>query len=138
MLFPMTGDKTSARRIDRRPHIGRLGEDLAAGYVQRLGWHVLDRNWRTRAGELDIIADAGDTLVVVEVKTRATRSFGDPVAAVTPAKLARMRRLAGDWLSGQDRHWREIRFDVISVELDQRDPDDLARAGIIHHRDVWA
>ncbi|MBN0971782.1 YraN family protein [Gordonia hongkongensis] len=123
-------------RPDRRGHIGRLGEDVAADYAISLGWTVLERNWRTRYGELDLVAADGSVLVIVEVKTRASRTYDDPVMAVTPTKLARMRRLAGMWLAAQDRRWTQIRFDVLSVRLDQAAPDDLARAQVRHHQGV--
>ena len=122
-------------------HQGKLGEDLAAEFVGSLGWAVLERNWRNRYGELDLIAvdpcgPAGPTLVVVEVKTRASRTFDDAVMAVTPDKLARIRRLTRAWLAGQERRWGQIRFDVISVQLDGFTPDDPAAARVRHHRGV--
>ena len=71
------------------------------------------------------------------MKTRASRTYDDPVMAVTPVKLTRMRRLARVWLAGQDRRWSQIRFDVVSVRLDHAAPDDLARARVRHHRGVY-
>ena len=91
---------------------------------------------QVRYGELDLVAADGSVLVIVEVKTRASRTYDDPVMAVTPTKLARMRRLAGMWLAAQDRRWSQIRFDVVSVRLDQAAPDDLARAQVRHHQGV--
>lgn len=125
------------RPSNRRAHIGSLGEDVAEQYVISLGWVVLERNWRNRYGELDLIAADGSIVVIVEVKTRASRTFEDPVMAVTPDKLVRMRRLARMWLATQDRRWSQIRFDVISVRLDQSAPDDLASARVRHHSGVW-
>lgn len=116
-----------------RAAIGTIGEDLAADFVINLGWSVLHRNWRCRYGELDLIVLAGETLVIVEVKTRATSMYDDPAEAVTPSKVARMRRLAGIWLSEQDTWYPVVRFDIISVKLDRLDPADTARAGIRHH-----
>ncbi|GAB89318.1 hypothetical protein GORHZ_057_00150 [Gordonia rhizosphera NBRC 16068] len=132
-----SGRAGSRSRGARTAAIGRIGEDLAAEHVQGLGWTILERNWRNRYGELDLIAADGSVLVVVEVKTRASRVFDDPVAAVTPTKLARMRRLTGMWLSENRRGWSRIRFDVMSVQLDSRDPEDLERAVIRHHRGVF-
>ncbi|MEY1675882.1 YraN family protein [Gordonia sp. ABKF26] len=133
----MSSEPRGHPRPDRRGHIGRLGEDVAADYATSLGWVVLDRNWRTRYGELDLVACDGSILVIVEVKTRASRTYDDPVMAVTPTKLTRMRRLARLWLAAQDRRWSQIRFDVVSVRLDQATPDDLARARVRHHRGVY-
>ena len=117
----------------RRGQLGRLGEDLAARYVVGLGWRILDRNWRTRYGELDLIAADGRTLIVVEVKSRASHTFADPAAAVTPQKLRRMRLLTRQWLAGQDDYWEIIRFDIVSVRLDIGDPEDIERARLSHH-----
>ena len=115
-----------------------MGEHLAGEYLIDLGWSVLQRNWRTKYGELDLIAVDGDTLVIVEVKTRASAFYGmSPAHAVTPDKLSRMRRLAGQWLAGQSTYWASIRFDVIAVQLDSSEPEDLDRAAIEHLRGVF-
>lgn len=100
--------------------VGRYGEDVAAAHVRGRGWEVLDRNWRTREGELDLVALDGDELVVVEVKTRRSVAFGHPAEAVTPRKLARVRRLAALWLAAHDVHPRSVRVDVIAVLLPVR------------------
>lgn len=81
---------------------------------------VLDRNWRCRDGEIDLVGLDGTVLAFVEVKTRSSPAFGDPAEAVTPAKAARLRRLAVRWLAEQRRGsdplgWTEIRFDVVSI-----------------------
>ncbi|WOC14505.1 YraN family protein [Gordonia sp. MP11Mi] len=128
------GEKTT--RPDRRRQIGRLGEDVAAEYLASLGWEILARNWRTRYGELDVVAAIGGTLVIVEVKTRASRTFTDPVAAVTPQKLRTMRLVARQWLAEQERYWPIVRFDIVSIQLDIADPEDLERATLAHHTGV--
>lgn len=123
-------------RRDRRGQIGQLGEDIAAQFVVTLGWQVLDRNWRTRYGELDLIGADGTTLVIVEVKTRASAVYTDPVSAITAAKLRRMRLLARQWLAAQPADapwWDVIRFDAISVQLDLNDPADRDKARLRHH-----
>ncbi len=95
--------------------LGQYGEDLAAWYLAESGMAILNRNWRCPAGELDIVARDGDVLVVCEVKTRSGPGFGKPLEAVTPAKAARLRRLAALWLDERDLYVSEIRFDVIGV-----------------------
>ncbi len=100
--------------------VGRYGENVAASYLVAAGWEVVDRNWRGRAGELDIVALHGDELVVVEVKTRTGDGFGHPAEAVTHAKLGRLRRLAGEWLESHDLHPRSVRVDVIAVRTSRR------------------
>jgi putative endonuclease len=99
--------------------VGRFGEDLAAAHLTQAGLEVLDRNWRCREGELDLVAREGDELVFVEVKTRSSAAFGDPAEAVTRAKMARLRRLAVRWVLDHRETWLrarpELRFDVVSV-----------------------
>ncbi len=101
--------------------VGRRGERLAAQLLHDEGYTVLARNWRGRGGELDLVALDGRTLVAVEVKTRSTELFGHPAEAVTPRKVARLRRLTGQWLAenGHEvRHrFREVRIDVVAVTL---------------------
>jgi putative endonuclease len=81
----------------------------------------VERNWRCRYGELDVIAaDGANTVVFVEVKTRTGDAFGGIAEAVTPAKVRRIRRLAGIWLAGQDTRWAQVRIDVIGVRVGRR------------------
>lgn len=83
----------------KKDGVGRYGERVALRHVRERGWEVLDTNWRGKDGELDIVALDGDVLVVVEVKTRSGHGFGHPAEAVTPRKLARIKRLTGQWLT---------------------------------------
>jgi putative endonuclease len=101
---------------------GRWGEDLAVRHLERLGLEILQRNWRTRTGEIDIVASdsATGTLVICEVKTRSSEDFGSPLAAVTPRKVSRLRVLAAEWLRAHDRPAREVRIDVIGILLTPR------------------
>lgn len=98
-----------------RAELGALGEQLAVGHLTDAGLRVLDRNWRTRHGELDVVARDGDSLVFCEVKARRGTGYGAPAAAVTPAKQQRLRSLALQWLAAHDEHARDLRFDVVSV-----------------------
>ena len=100
---------------------GRWGEDLAARHLERLGLVILERNWRCRTGEIDIIASDEDTIVFCEVKTRSSEDFGSPLAAVTPRKLRRLRALAGEWLRAHDHRARDVRIDVIGILLARGD-----------------
>lgn len=105
-----TSPRTAARLA-----LGRFGEDLAAEHLRACGMVILDRNWRSRTGEVDIVARHADTLVVCEVKTRTTAAFGHPLTAVTPIKVRRMRRLAGEWLAARDLRVAAIRFDIVGI-----------------------
>ncbi|RYV51778.1 YraN family protein [Pengzhenrongella frigida] len=100
--------------------VGRYGEKVAAGYLADAGWEVLDRNWRGRDGELDIVARRAGALIVVEVKTRRGLGYGHPAEAVTPRKLARLRRLTAQWLAAHDVRPAFIRIDVIAVLVPRR------------------
>ncbi|WP_265523244.1 YraN family protein [Oerskovia flava] len=95
--------------------VGRYGEKVATAYLLDAGWQVLDRNWRGTGGELDIVALDATTLVSVEVKTRRGTGFGHPAEAVTAAKLARLRRLTGQWLSSHDVRVASVRVDVVAI-----------------------
>jgi len=81
----------------QKDDVGRRGEDEAAAYLTALGWRILDRNWRCPSGEIDIVALDGRELVIVEVKTRSSLGYGDPLEAVVPEKLTRLCVLAGAW-----------------------------------------
>jgi putative endonuclease len=98
-----------------RRELGSLGEHVAATYLTDAGLRVLDRNWRCREGELDIVAREADALVFCEVKTRRGTGFGHPVEAVTVAKQRRLRTLAQRWLAAHDEHAPDVRFDVVGV-----------------------
>jgi putative endonuclease len=93
---------------------GRWGEDRACTHYRRLGYQIVERNWRCEQGEIDVVARLGNTIVFCEVKTRRSDAFGTPAEAVTPRKQRRLRGLAVEWLA--ERGVRgELRFDVASV-----------------------
>jgi len=114
----MTGMPPPAR-VDPRRQLGRLGEDLAARHLERLGYAIVARNHRTRHGELDIVATDGATLVFVEVKTRRAGP-GAPFDALHDRKRGQVRRMATEFLARvTDRpRARELRFDAIGVTID--------------------
>ena len=97
--------------------LGRAGEEAAARYLTSQGLRIVERNWRCRLGEIDIVASDGDTLVICEVKTRTTDRFGTPLAAVTPTKVRRLRRLAGLWLEAHADRPKRVRLDVVGILL---------------------
>lgn len=106
-----------------RQRIGRRAEDLVAARLAAAGWEIVERNSRTRYGELDIVALDGRALVFLEVKAgRAGSVFGPerPVLAVDARKQRRIRRLAAAWLSERPRrgHYAELRFDAVGVTFD--------------------
>ena len=97
-----------------RVALGRWGEDLVARRYETAGYEVLDRNWRIKGGELDLVLSRHDEIVFCEVKTRSSDCFGSAVEAVGPRKQQLVRRTALSWL---DKHGRggRLRFDVASV-----------------------
>jgi putative endonuclease len=99
----------------QRRAVGAYGERLAERHLCDLGLVVLARNWRCADGEIDLILRDGADVVFCEVKTRRGDRFGTPAAAVRPAKVRRLRRLALRWLEQASVRPREIRFDVVAV-----------------------
>lgn len=95
--------------------VGRYGEQVAVAHLERAGMVVLDRNWRCRQGELDVVAMDGSCLVAVEVKTRRSEAYGHPVEAVTREKVGRLRRLVAQWLAEHDVRADAVRIDVVAV-----------------------
>ena len=100
---------------EHRRLLGERGETIAARHLTRLGLVVVDRNWRCDAGEIDLVLRDGAVLVICEVKTRTSTDYGDPLEAVTPTKVARLRRLAARWLRVHDCHPEDVRIDMVGV-----------------------
>ncbi|MEI7473151.1 MAG: YraN family protein [bacterium] len=111
---------------------GKLGEDLAVKYLQDIGYTVIERNWRySRLGEIDIIAKNNNQLVFIEVKTRTSAFFGEPIEAITPSKIKKIYKLAEVYLSENTLpNDLGCRFDAVSVIL-RKTPE------IIHHEDIY-
>ena len=106
---------------DIRHRLGRHGEKLAADHLVRRGYRIIDRNYRTRWGELDIVAYDGTTLAFCEVKTRRMAGLQrDPLESIRLNKRSRIRKMASRWLVERtDRpHADELRFDAIGVTFD--------------------
>lgn len=118
----MTPGETSKR-------IGERGEDAAAAYLENAGMRLEARNWRCPAGEIDIVARDGDTLVLCEVKTRRTVRTGLPEEAVGPTKQKRLARLARAYIATLPEEPPAVRFDVVTLLVIAPD-----RALLRHHR----
>ena len=102
--------------------LGRLGEELAVRELERRGYAILARRYRTRCGEIDIVADDRGTLVFVEVKCRVDAEFGTAAEAVTPWKQRRLVRMASFYLTDAAIVDRPCRFDVVAIMLDGAEP----------------
>jgi putative endonuclease len=107
---------------EARLTFGKYGEDLACDELERRGYTVLTRRYRTAHGELDIVARDGDVLVFCEVKTRRGTGFGWPLEAVTASKAARLRRLAAAWTRERGLHLPDVRIDLVGVLRPPRGP----------------
>lgn len=96
--------------------IGEAGELFVAKQLTLKGYQILDRNWRIRGGEIDLVAKAPDEVIVfIEVKTRSSASYGDPLEAITPQKSLRIQKLALAWLATHQRLGNPYRIDVAGV-----------------------
>jgi putative endonuclease len=103
------------KRMKAKDVLGRQGEELAVSFLAEAGLVLLERNWRCKDGEIDIVALDGRTLVICEVKTRSGVRFGTPLEAVTRQKAWRLRKLAVLWVNAQGVIFEEIRIDVIGI-----------------------
>lgn len=97
--------------------LGKRGEDIAAEYLQRYGYKIIDRNFRIRGGEIDIVAIEKNTLVIVEVKTRTSHKFGLPEESITPYKLKFLERAAKFYRNSTKNLPLAERVDVITVDF---------------------
>ena len=107
---------------DPRQALGVSGEDLACAELQRRGYAIVERRYRTRFGEIDIIAKDGLTIVFIEVKARMTQEFGGAAAAMTGWKQRRIARMAVDYLARQNLHDCPCRFDVVAIDFHASEP----------------
>jgi putative endonuclease len=107
----------SGRLKDKSP--GAWGEDLALRYLIRHGYELVERNYRTRRGEIDLIVRQNDAIVFVEVKLRRGTGFGDPLEAVTPHKQNTLRSVAEHYLYTRKPTFDTLRFDVIGILADR-------------------
>ncbi len=102
--------------------IGDLGEQMALGYLKKNKYTILKKNFRTKGGEIDIIASCGKRLCFFEVKTRNSKVFGNPEYAVSFDKMRKMTRAAQTYLCYSKKEYDEIQFDVLSISLGENDP----------------
>ena len=103
----------------KRKELGAKGEEIALRYLKSRGYRILERNYRIKFGEIDIIAEQGDNLVFIEVKTRSDNHFGSPFESVTKQKQKQLSKVALEYISKQGWHNRPARFDVVGIELQE-------------------
>jgi len=121
----MPDDRCGAAGAGRRTSLGRAGEDITAAWYEAHGYEVLERNWRRREGEVDLIVRKGRTVAFCEVKTRTSAAYGTGAESVLPAKQNRIRRLAARWLAeltpASGRPLVDLRFDVVDITAGEVD-----------------
>jgi putative endonuclease len=101
--------------MNSNQNVGKYGEDRAAEFLEKIGYEIIERNWRGSGGEIDIVARDRDCLVFAEVKTRTRTGFGHPFEAITSRKVQTMRKLVSQWCHGQGQSFSKVRLDAISV-----------------------
>lgn len=106
--------------MSQSKEVARIGERLAAQYLEERGYQILEHNYRLRTGEIDLIAKEGERIVFVEVKTRRTLKFGVPQAAVTLTKQKQISKLALSYLQTHDMLNVPCRFDVVAIILSSK------------------
>jgi putative endonuclease len=104
----------------KRRDTGIFGEKLAEALLQKIGYEILEMNYRCPEGEIDIVARRGDTLVFLEVRTKKSHTFGTPEESITPAKKTRLMAVAEHYRQDHDRLPPSWRIDVVAIELDNR------------------
>jgi len=119
--------------MEKRTSIGKKGEDLAAAYLEHMGWTIVERNWRySRVGEIDIVAvepsRGNGTLVFCEVKAKTGTGYGEPLESITRAKLQRLHRLACAWMSTHEMGYDKVRIDAIGILAPEGGPETITHA----------
>jgi putative endonuclease len=107
---------------NKKQKFGEKGEAIAAQHLKKQGYRIIEKNYRTKLGEIDIIAKDKDTLVFVEVKSRRSWQFGNPKAAVTPQKQRKISMVALQYLKSTHRSNASARFDVAAVTITRDKP----------------
>jgi putative endonuclease len=119
--------------MDERRKLGNEGEDLAARFLKGVGYKILERQFRTKFGEIDLVAKDGREIVFVEVKTRQTLEFGHPEEAVHPVKLAHMSASGEGYLSEKRIESAAHRYDVVAITWPEgQDPEILHLKNVGH------
>jgi len=101
----------------KKKELGAKGEEIAVRYLKSRGYRIIERNYRIRLGEIDIIAEQGNNLVFIEVKTRSGTHFGSPFDSITIQKQMQLSKVALEYINKQGCNNRPARFDVVGIEF---------------------
>jgi len=121
-------------KSDQRQSLGQMGESIAGVFLKNKGYTILERNWRTPYGEIDLVASQNATIVFVEVKTRASRSLGPPEISITARKAEHMHDAAEYYIQQHPELMNDWRIDLITIQLQPKDSPAL----IDHFENVLA
>lgn len=99
--------------------LGKLGEEYAFEQLKKMGYRILCQNYRSPAGELDIVAEQDGSLVFIEVRTKTSHRFGTPAESITRKKQEKLRQMARIYISSNRLFGKPCRFDVVCVEVDR-------------------
>jgi len=115
-----------------RQKLGKLGEKIAAEFLKERGYQIIDQNYRTRGGEIDIVAKEGETIVFVEVKTRISAEFGYPEEAIDGRKQHKLAMTAEHYLAAHRLYEVDYRIDAVGIEMER----DGRLINLRHEKDV--
>lgn len=108
--------------LNKRQKLGQEGESIAVRYLKKNGYKILEHNYRTKLGEIDIIAKEKETIVFVEVKARKSYLLGNPKWAVTPKKQRKISMVALFYLKATNQNYASARFDVVAISSMENNP----------------
>jgi putative endonuclease len=103
----------------KKNELGAKGEDLAIRYLKKRGYRIIERNYRIKLGEIDVIAEQGDDLVFIEVKTRSDTTFGSPFESITAQKQQQLSKVALEYICRKKCYGRPARFDVVGIQFQE-------------------
>ncbi len=112
-------------KVSPRANLGARGEDIAVSYLKKLGYEIVERNFRCKLGEIDIVAYDGKTLVFIEVRTRRSKHFGSPISSVSYQKQKKLITLARFYLKKYCLFDRSARFDVVGITINSRGEHEI-------------
>lgn len=104
--------------MNRRQHLGKAGEQLAARHLESNGYSIIQKNFRSKSGEIDLVAECDGVLVFVEVRTRSSTAFGSPEESITESKKQHLIATAYDYLEAKQALDKDWRIDLVAVEMD--------------------
>ena len=113
----------TANKIEK---LGSKGEDLAASFLEDKGYCILERNYRVKIGEIDIVAKNNDTYCFVEVKTRKTQSHGSALEAIADYKQRKLSKIALWYLQSKNLFDVKVRFDVVAIQIREGEPPEIS------------